>query len=187
MKTVHIVHGWYGNPDGEWRPWLKKILLQKGWRVEIPAMPNSRKPEMNAWVKHLKKTIPAPDKNTVLIGHSLGVITILRYLESLKPAEKIGAAILIAGFSYDLEYDGYHQELGTFFRTSVNFAAVKKHCHNFTVLHSQDDPWVPIKHAYLFREKLGARIIIQNGMKHYSGDDGVYSLPIVAELLETIF
>ena len=186
MKRVIIIHGWEGYPEEGWRPWLKKKLLEKGYQVDIPSMPNTAHPKMTEWVGHLRKVIAAATNEVILVGHSLGAITILRYLEELKEGEKIGAAIFLAGFSHDLEYEGYKSELSNFFQTPVDFEEVKKHCNKFIVLHSEDDKWVYIKHAYLLKEKLGAETIIQKGMKHYSGDDGIMELPILLALIEKI-
>ncbi len=186
MKRVVIVHGWEGRPEGEWRPWLKKKLLEKGYKVDIPGMPNTLHPKMKDWVKFLKKTVGTPNKDTVLLGHSLGAITILRYLENLREGQKVGAVILMAGFSYDLEYEGYNGEVSTFFQTPVNFEEVKKHCDKFVIVHSEEDKWVPVKHAYLFKEKLGAETIVQKGMGHYSGNDGIVETPIILDIIEKL-
>lgn len=182
-KRAVLIHGWEGTPEHGWHPWLRDKLTKKGWEVAAPAMPDTNTPTMEKWVEHLSKTVGNPDENTYLVGHSLGCITILRYLETLEESQKIGGVILVAGFSYDLEYSGYKRELSSFFQTPVDFDKVKKHCDKFVVLHSTDDAWVPVKHASVFEEKLGAKTIIQTGMKHYSGDDGISELPVVLEEL----
>ena len=110
---------------------------------------------------------------------------ILNYLEDLKN-EKIKGAILISGFSYNLEYQGYNNELLNFFQKAVNFKKVKKHCKKFIILHSTHDPYVPIKHAYLLKEKLNAVVIIKKGTSHFSGDEGLTKLPTLLKLIEKI-
>lgn len=183
-KRVVLIHGWEGYPEEGWRPWLKKELERRDFTVIVPAMPDTATPTSEKWVPHLIEIIGAPNEKTFLVGHSLGCITILRYLETLKDNEQIGGAILIAGFGQDLEYYGYKGELLSFFRTPVDWEKVKKHCHKFVAIHSDDDPWVPMKHNKIFKDKLGAKVINQHGMKHYSGDDGITELPIVlSELL----
>ena len=183
MKRVISVHGWGGYPQEGWRPWLGKELSEKGFEFINPEMPYTENPTQDKWVTLLAETIGKPNGNTYLIGHSLGCITILRYLEGLKPDEKVGGVILVAGFGEDLEYNGYKGELSSFFQTEINWEEIKKHCNKFIAIHSKDDPWVLIKNNKLFEEKLGARSIIQNGMKHYSGDDGLTELPLVRDLI----
>lgn len=182
-KKVINIHGWEGYPEEGWRPWLKKELTKRDFEVINPAMPDTKNPKLTKWLSHLEKVIKTPDKNIYLIGHSLGCITILRYLENLKDKQKIGGAVLIAGFSENLKYSGYKNELISFFKTPINWNKVKEHCNKFVVIHSEDDPYVSIKHAHILRNNLNAKTILQKGMKHYSGDDGIKKLPIVLESL----
>ncbi len=80
QKRVFIIHGWEGSPQGDWFPWLKKELETKSFVVEVPIMPDTMHPTLEGWLGHLKKITGEPNENTYFIGHSLGVITILRYL-----------------------------------------------------------------------------------------------------------
>src|SRR3990167_5523753 len=98
MKRVFIIHGWGSNPKDDWFPWIKKELESKGFKVEIPVMPNTDEPKVNEWVGFLKKIVKNPDKDTYFIGHSIGCQTILRYLENLDKKIKIGGCIFVAGW-----------------------------------------------------------------------------------------
>lgn len=186
MKKVVMVHGWEGRAEEGWRPWLRQKLVEKGFKVEAPQMPNTDHPKMDEWVEHLRKHVGTPNKDIILLGHSLGGITILRYLEGLKQGEKIGAAIFFAGFSYDLHHPGYKGELSNFFQTPVNFEEVKKHCAKFVVVYSRDDPGVTLEHTLALEKNLNIKAIIQDGMKHYSGDDGFTEMPIALEIIEKV-
>jgi hypothetical protein len=176
-KRAILIHGWEGSPEGGWRPWLKQKLEERGFEVMVPAMPDSANPEMHAWLSHLSRTVGEPDKETYFVGHSLGCITILRYLESLKEGQEIGGAVLVAGFTSNLGY----KELESFFPTFVDWDKVKQHCSKFVAIHSDNDPYVSLHYADLFKENLGAQIIIKESMKHFSGDDGVNELPDALE------
>ena len=173
-KKVLLIHGWEGYPEEGWRPWLKKELEKKGFQVSLLAMPNTQKPKMNSWLKHLTKVIGSPNKNCYLIGHSLGCITILRYLESLNKDDKVGGVILIAGFTSNLGY----KELASFFINPINWHKIKKHCNNFIAIHSDNDPYVSLHYGEFFKDNLGAQFIIEHNKKHFSGDDGINKLPV---------
>ncbi len=80
MKRVIIIHGWEGKPESNWFPWLRNELEKRGVKVEVPEMPDTDHPKESEWVPHLANIIDTPDEHTVLVGHSLGGITILRYL-----------------------------------------------------------------------------------------------------------
>ncbi|MBI3093032.1 MAG: alpha/beta hydrolase [Candidatus Levybacteria bacterium] len=180
-KRAFLIHGWEGYPEEGWRPWLKQELEEKGFTVVVPSMPDTENPKIKVWVSHLAKIVGTPNKTDYFVGHSLGCITILRYFETLKDNQKVGGSVLVAGFAHDLEYDGYKGELSSFFQTAVNWEKIKKHCNKFIAIHSDDDPWVPVKHSKIYKEKLGAKAIVMHKMKHFSGDDGITQLPIVLD------
>ena len=166
MKRVIIIHCWEGYPEYCWYPWVKKELEIKGFHVEVPAFPNTEKPKLNKWLPMLKKIADQPSENLYLIGHSLGCITIMRYLESLAKDQKIGGVVFVAGFTKNVGY----KEIKTFFETPVNFKKIKNKVKNgFVAIHSDDDPYVNLKYADIFEKKLGAEIIIKHNAKHFSG------------------
>ncbi|MFH1866595.1 MAG: hypothetical protein ABIJ81_00730 [Patescibacteria group bacterium] len=53
MKRAIIIHDWEGYPEECWFPWLKKELEANGFKVDVPAMPNSAKPKMSEWMPYL--------------------------------------------------------------------------------------------------------------------------------------
>ena len=102
MKRVIIIHCWEGSPDYCWYPKVKKDLEEKGFQVLVPEMPETNFPKFPDWIQKLKETVGTPTEDIYLIGHSLGCITILKYLESLNLGEKVGGVILVAGFTDNL-------------------------------------------------------------------------------------
>jgi hypothetical protein len=171
-KRVFVIHGWEGRPDDGWKPWLKKELESNGFSVSVPAMPDTKHPKMGAWVGHLAKTVGVPDKDCYFVGHSLGCITILRYLETLGTGQKVGGVVLVAGFSSNLGYG----ELESFFTKPVEWK-------NFVAIHSDNDPYVSLHYADFFKENLKATVSVEHGMKHFSGGDGITQLPVVLDRL----
>ena len=185
MKRAIIVHCWEGTPDYCWYPLVKKELESKGFEVKIPAFPDTEHPKQNAWVSVLAKEIGQPDENLFLVGHSVGCITIMRYLETLREGQRVGGVVLVAGFTEDLGYD----EIKNFFETPIDFVSIKSKSKNgFAAIHSDNDPHVDLKHADVFKEKLGAEIIIKHKMGHFSGaiegEKPCLELPDVVESVE---
>lgn len=187
-KRVFLIHGWGGYPEEGWRPWLKNGLEKRGFFVFVPAMPDTEHPKMDAWLEHLKKIVGIVDKNCYFVGHSLGCITILRYLETLQEGQEVGGAVLVAGFTdinITIGKDEDINEIKTFFEQEVNFKKIKTHCKKFVAIHSDNDPYVPLSYAGIFKENLGAKIIIEHNMKHFSGDDGITKFPVaLSSILE---
>jgi len=176
-KRIFLIHGWEGRPEEGWRPWLKNELENKRFNVFVPAMPNTKHPKMDEWVKHLIKIVGIPDKDCYFVGHSLGCITILRYLETLKENQEVGGVILVAGFTSSLGYE----ELESFFTKPISWDKIKSHCKKFVAIRSDNDPYVSLHYGNFFKEKLNAIVITEHSMKHFSGDDGITQLPIVLD------
>ena len=180
-KRVFIIHGWGATPYSNWFPFVKAKLNELGFDSDALQMPNADFPVQEQWVSHMQETIGNADENTFLIGHSLGVISILRFIESLPERQKIGGAILVAGFSESL---GIIAEIENFFDKPVDYDKIKAQSNNVVVINSDDDPYVPIEKSYILRDKLNAKLIILKGAGHINLGTGNFEFPeVVAELL----
>lgn len=181
MKRAVIVHCWGGYPNYCWYPQTKKELEAKGFQVDVPEMPDTENPKLSLWLPKLQETAPNPDEDLYLIGHSAGVITIMRYLEELDDSQKIGGVIFVAGFTDNLGFP----ELKNFFEEPIDFGKIKSKAKHFVAIASDNDPYVSLKFGDVFKEKLGAKVIIKHDMKHFSGEldneESCTSLSVVAE------
>lgn len=173
MKRAFIIHGWGGTADSGWKGWLKSELAARGFEVHSPQMPDSENPKMDEWLSLLSKLVGKPDGETYLVGHSLGCITILRYLEGLKKGEQVGGVVLVAGFSDDLGIG----EIAGFFPKPFDFGKIKTHCKNFVAIHSTNDKYVALKYGDIFQKELGAALIVLENMGHFSHSEGIVKLP----------
>ncbi len=187
MKTAVLVHGWGGTPEGGWFPWLNQELTKKGWKVVAPQLPDTFIPKIESWTLKLNQVISNPNKDTYFIGHSIGCQTIMRYLEKLDSNIKVGGVIFVAGF-FDLTGatwdEQYTEEIAKpWLKTPINFNKIKQHTNNFISLFSDNDPYVSLSDAEIFKQKLGAKTIIEHNQGHFAGDDGITELPIVLDEL----
>lgn len=187
MKRAIIIHCWEGYPEYCWYPYVKNKLEEKGFRVEVPAFPDAENPKLEAWLPKLKEVIGEPDEDLYLIGHSLGCITIMRYLETLADDQKVGGVVFVAGFTENVGYD----EIKTFFETPVDLEKIKGKAKNgFVAIHSNNDPHVDLKYADIFKEKLNAEVIIKNNSGHFSGaiegENACLELPDVVKSVEKL-
>lgn len=166
MKRAVIIHCWEGYPKYCWYQSIKAELEKEGFKVKIPAFPDSERPKLKNWLSYLKSTVRKPDENLFLIGHSIGCATILRYLESLKEGERIGGAVFVAGFVNNLGF----KELSNFFKKPINFKKARMGMKKGSIaIYSTNDPFVPLDHAEVFKKKLGSEVIMKKNMGHFSG------------------
>lgn len=188
MKRVFIIHGWGGNPETDWLPWLKTELENKNFKVEIPSMPDSSHPKIDSWVSYLSKLVKTPNENTYFIGHSIGCQTILRYLEKLPENIHVGGVILVAPW-FNLKEETwdevYTKEIANpWINTPIDFEKIKEHTNKFVAIFSDNDPYVSFKeNSEVIKSQLNAKIIIEKQKGHISGEDNVTELPVVLKEL----
>ena len=173
MKRAIVVHGWGGHPSNGWFPWLKSELEAKGFQVDVPAMPDTDHPRIDAWVEHLARVAETPDEETFFVGHSIGCQTIMRYLQDLPASTRIGGVVFVGGW---VNLKGLEDEDGPiakpWLETPIKWDSLKQ--HKFVALFSTDDSVVPVEDAEVFKGKLNAKVIIQEEMGHF---DTVSELP----------
>lgn len=178
MKVI-IVHGWAGKPFEAWRGWLGKELRTLGFQVEAPYMPNPDDPKQEQWIAELKACI-RESKDVILVGHSLGAVSILRLLETFKENEKIKSAILVCGFTRNLRIDA----IKDFFRKPFNWEKIKQGAQQFIIINSDNDPYMSPEEGKILYENLGGQRIIEKNMGHINAAAGINKYPRVLEIIK---
>ena len=93
----------------------------------------------------------------------------MRFLENLPENVKIAGCVFVAGW-FNLK--GLEKnEIGIakpWLETRINFNKVKKHCNKFLALFSDNDPVVPLSDSKIFKEKLGAKVIVKHNEEHFN-------------------
>jgi len=185
MKRVFIIHGWGGRSDKGWLKWLNKELSSKGFTVYAPDMPDKENPKIVTWVNFLKKIVGKSDENTYFVGHSIGCQAILRYLESQEDI-KLGGIVFVAGWLKIKGLESKEEEkiAAPWINTPINLEKIRKKAKKIIAVFSDDDPFVSLENSKIFKDKLGAKIIIEKGHGHYL-EDVTKEIPVVLkELLE---
>lgn len=121
-------------------------------------------PNCDEWMKNIDDIVSKYDPSTViLIGHSLGCITIAQWAK--KYGRKIKGALLVA--PSDIESPLY-----TF--TSSGFIPIPLDKINFKtiVVASSDDPWVTSERAKCFAENWGSKLINIGDAGHINAASG---------------
>jgi uncharacterized protein len=184
MIKVVIVHGWGGKADYCWFPQVKKDLEKKAIHVEVPNFPDTDNPKLSEWLPKLKQVIENTKADElILVGHSAGCVTILRYLEQLPSNKKLKGIILVAGFTDDLGIP----ELKNFFESPLDLEKIKDKAEKFIAINSDNDQYVALKYGEEFKQKLNAKLIIKHNFNHFSGPvDDPKSITELPEVVENI-
>ena len=180
-RRVYIVHGFEGNPHGNWFDWLCAQVKSTGAQAISLAMPNPDKPSTTAWQFTLDQHIGKPDTHTFLVGHSLGCITLLHFLSRQQP-QKIGGLLLAAGFADMLPplptLDAYIKAASPDFDI-LRKIDMPKHC-----LVSDNDTHVPPELTLDMAAKLKSPVTHIPEGGHLMASDGFTQLPQAWEALK---
>ncbi len=179
MKRVFIIHGWNGNPDEGWFPWLKSELEKNGFNVFTPAMPEPARPRIDEWVNKIKEEVGDSSEETYFVGHSIGSQAILRYLETLNAWDKFGGVVLVApwiNLKTGAEDEDDKEIARPWLETPINWGRAKDRAGKFVAIFSENDPLVSLDDAKIFENKLGAKIILEGNKGHLGGSDGFKDL-----------
>lgn len=178
MKRVVIVHGYTGYPDKNWFPWLRVELEKIGFEVVTPTMPNTEAPVFNEWLQYLSEVVGEPDKDTILVGHSLGCPTILRYLESLDNGHRIGGVVLVAGFAEPLPT---LPELDDFTVGPWDDRKIMEAVDKMILVSSDNDDKVPFYMAENMQKRFGAELRVLHRAGHINEKSGHFRVPEVLD------
>lgn len=173
MQKVFIIHGLGGNPNGGWRPWLMGKLGKKDIYAAALSMPSPEKPVCTEWVKEISRHIERNAADEIyLIGHSLGVPAILRYLEAAPKKIHLAGVILVSGRAKKLK----EKRLSDFLQKPFDFAKIKTKTKQFLIIHGDNDTVVPFENAEFLSKALDTPLVVVKNGGHLNGSSGWYTL-----------
>ena len=181
---IILVHGYLATPQDNWFPHFKKFIEQLlDVSVVIPAMPNSSSPDFHSWLIHLRETINIIDDRTIFVGHSLGCVTILSFLEKYFPEQKIKGLYLVSGFVENTPLP----QLSGFVKEKLNFHRLTRNAAIRVVISAVDDTIVPHKYSLELSERMDAEFILLSQGKHFIAQDGFTEFPeLITKIIEDL-
>lgn len=180
---LYIIHGYGAGPQHHWFPWLAEQARKQGAEATVLSLPDPSAPRPEAWQQALREAVPAPDCNTLFVAHSLGCISLLRYLDSLPGERKIGGLILVSGFSGPLPI---LPALDAFTATPIDYARIRQMTPHRIVIGAADDAIVPYALTEALGKSLEAKSVKLEKGGHFLADDGFTEFPRVLDELRAI-
>lgn len=175
---VLILHGIQSHAGEHWGRWLARELEKKKHTVDMPELPNSMHPDRFEWLAYVKDLlVEVSPKNLLMIGHSLGVVTALDFIEQSE--KKVHGLISVSGFAedYGADLNGYFMR-----QKELDFNAINDHLAKSFVLYGDNDPYVPQQTLENLSTLLDVTPkIIPNG-GHLNTSAGYEEFPLLVEL-----
>ncbi len=179
LASVIVIHGYQGRPDVAWKPWLKYELESEQVVAKLPAMPEPNHPVESAWLDMIDTQVIAAKTPIILVGHSLGGLAVLRWLET-RAIEPIHAAICIGGVVTPKKYSGTFAHEWS---APTDWENIRQFTNHLVGIYGRDDSSVTFDEGKLLEQNGQATLLVVEGYGHFSPDDGVTQVP---ELLQTI-
>ncbi|MGW4964235.1 RBBP9/YdeN family alpha/beta hydrolase [Nonomuraea sp. NPDC004186] len=166
MSRVVISHEYASSPDQAWYDHLAAELSPHD--VRVPQMPDPQAPQPEPWLKAVTAEVNDP-RDTVLVGHSLGGVNLLRLLQQHDVGREgpYAGVVLVASMAHEVGYD----QLAPFFQDGFGWDRIRRAAGQFRVLVAIDDPVLtpdPLEHVRLFAEHLGAKALVTPDGVHFS-------------------
>lgn len=174
-KGVVLVPGYGANPASDWFPWLSRSISEKfALPTTTVKMPNPKIPRLRAWLSALQSQVGTIDEGTYFIAHSLGCITLLRFLESLPDGLCVGGVILVSCFDEPLRLLPI---VNSFTAVRPDYGAIVSRVGKSLVISSTSDILVPQRLSEKVRDSLGADFLQIPNAGHFSAFDGYTEFP----------
>lgn len=183
-NTTHqravIFHGYGATPEDHWFGWLAEQLETESIATAIPALPHPLDPQAKQWEDNVRAALEQPDEHTIVIAHSLGCLSVLRYLLSLPGRWRLGTLVLVSGFIDRLPA---LPELDGFIGDGCDVTGLSKHIGRLVIFRSDNDSIVPPRHTDNLAGKLGVSAQVVPGAGHFLAAEGVTELPLVRDAI----
>lgn len=178
LKVMRIIllHGFNASPDANFHPWLRGELQDKGFEVVSPRLNLQAGQELDLPIvmEDMRRQIGYLKGDDILLGHSLGALLMLQYLEAAEMMEIPRAAILVAA-----PWKVSRPELRQLFVDELDADVIMWKAREFVVVHSKDDKLVPFEHGKRLAESIRARFVERENDGHYMGAE----YPILRDLI----
>lgn len=165
-KQLLFIQGAGGYEEDEKLVESLRENLGEGYEVRYPEMPKDDNTVYEAWKEQIAKNLLDIKGEVILVGHSFGASTLLKYLSEEKLERTIAGVFLIATPYWGSE--SWQKE----YALEENFALRLPETLKIFFYHNRDDDVVPFKHLRLYKEKLpqATFLEIERGGHQFNND-----------------
>lgn len=180
MKKVYIITGYGASSADHWFNSVKQMLEQRDIQTTIAQMPRPDQPDVSAWLKYMDSLLVDIDKDTVIVAHSLGCITLVRHLLARQLTPHVKGLIFVSPFANKL---ATLPILDTFIDSALDISKIKECAAHRDVIVSTNDTIVPPMLSLEFAKTIDATVhTVENG-GHFLAEDQYTTFEDVVNLV----
>lgn len=186
IDRLLLVPRWSGHEDSDCYPWLRRRLVESGFRGELTTAPlvPPEAPELATTVAAVRERLGTADQaaRTLVLGHSVGAQAAMRAVAELPPGTHVGAVLLLAGW---WDVDRPWPTIVPWIETPFAWARTREAARRRVVLVSTNDPFTADAGLTrrLFEERIDAEVRVLEGAKHFNASEEPAVLDATLELL----
>lgn len=178
MAKAYLIHG-LSTRDDDWFPWLEKAA-QEFVDIDRLFLPELDHLDPDEWQGACDDQID-PEPGMILIAHSLGTITALRYVERHELSDV--KLLLVGAFDQSLLL---YPDLDSFVTPKLDYRRVTPKISHATIISAVDDAIVPHQDSVKVANKLGAKLISPAHGDHFLASDGYTQFPLALKELQKL-
>jgi len=187
-QTILALHWWWGNPEENWLPWLKKEVEFKTEDLFIPNLPNTQNPVIEEQLDYINIYSSDFSESGNIIGHSLGCQLALKFVEENNISN---STIILVAPTYpnlaleltEILWDSY-ETLKKYYDTTNDFEKINKLNNEFIVFLSDNDPYINMENAKKYYSNLENIKFIEFSKKgHFNESAWVLELEEILDYL----
>lgn len=176
-RQAVLVHGKGGSPETSWLPWMREQLTARGYEVVVPKFPPGDDSRLAEWFQ-IFQSMPIDLSQTTFIAHARGAMALLRWIDSMPRSTRVHQVITAA---CNFDYQPNRTDGDEFYSRPLNYAGLRSKIGHMCVVHSSDDPYVPIEAGRQLAKHLECQFVGYEHAGHF-GDTKLEA----PELLEKV-
>jgi len=179
MNTLYLVDGFGGSPEINWLSNLEKCY-KDSFDTKKVKYTNSNVADVKVWDEDLDRNIYNP-QNAYFICHSLGCITLLRYI--LRNNIRIKGAIFVSGFAESIvdypQFDDYMK--------NIDLEKIKHLVGISFVISARTDRIIDWQITNNLSHEMEIPFILLPDGGHFTSTEGVIEMPSVKSVVNTFW
>lgn len=145
--------------------------------------PHPKDHALEDWLKVLEKYGKFINENSILVGHSLGGLFLLRVLERL---EKPAYAAFFVATPVGVKPIKYYDSDYAFSGFSFEWDKIRASAKHFSVYHSDNDPYVSLGNGRELARKLGVKLTFIPNAGHLNSESDYTRFPLLLEDIKRV-
>ena len=182
-NNVIIFHGHNSDPEDHWFPWLQAELEKLKLGVFVPKLPKDTDQTPEKFAEFFETIKDKINKDTILIGHSLGGSMIMHALAHIDTP--VAGSIFVGSFGKSFNDENEDAQKCAEFVKNIAWKKVRKNAGNIKIIASTNDPFIPVDVSVHLGTMLQEPVHFYDGAGHFMESNGYEKFPKLLDYIKS--